>query len=102
VLGASWDLDKVVSRHGIRVIVAFSTAPHDVLLRTVRRRNELDVSVSFAPRLFEKMTAKVSVDHLGGLPLISIHPADPKGWKFRLKYACEPVLATVLLVAIGI
>jgi exopolysaccharide biosynthesis polyprenyl glycosylphosphotransferase len=99
VLGASWDLDNVVARHEVtHVVVAFSTAPHDVLLRTVRRCNELDISVSFVPRLFEKMTARVSVDHLGGLPLISIHPADPRGRRFKLKYTLERVMAAILLV----
>src|SRR3954469_4838840 len=34
VLGASWDLDRLVSDYGVRhVIVTFSTAPHEVLLR---------------------------------------------------------------------
>ena len=34
VLGASWDLEAVVAEHGVeQVIVTFSKAPHDVLLR---------------------------------------------------------------------
>jgi exopolysaccharide biosynthesis polyprenyl glycosylphosphotransferase len=101
VLGASWDLDEVARRYGIRhAIFAFSTAPHDVLLRTVRRCHELEISVSLVPRLFEKMTSRLSVDHVGGLPLISIHPADPKGWQFRLKYGLEGVAAVVLFVVL--
>jgi exopolysaccharide biosynthesis polyprenyl glycosylphosphotransferase len=99
VLGASWDLDEVVRRYGIRhVIFAYSTAPHEVLLRIVRRCHDLGVAVSLVPRLFEKVTAKISVDHVGGLPLISLYPADPKGWQIRLKYAVERVAAVVLLV----
>jgi exopolysaccharide biosynthesis polyprenyl glycosylphosphotransferase len=98
ILGASWDLEEVARRYRIRhVIFTFSTAPHDVLLRMVRRCHELGISVSLVPRLFEKMTAKISVDHVGGLTLISIHPADPKGWQFRLKYGLERVAAAVLL-----
>jgi exopolysaccharide biosynthesis polyprenyl glycosylphosphotransferase len=98
VLGASWDLDRIVSRYGIEhVIFTFSTAPHDVLLRMVSRCHELGVPVSLVPRLFEKMTGKLSVDHVGGLPLISIRQADPSGWPFRLKYAFDRVAAAGLL-----
>jgi exopolysaccharide biosynthesis polyprenyl glycosylphosphotransferase len=99
VLGASWDLDEILLQYDVRhVIFAYSTAPHEVLLRMVRRCQELGIAVSVVPRLFEKVTAKVSVDHIGGLPLISIHPADPKGWQIRLKYQIERVAAAVLLV----
>ena len=99
VLGASWDFDEIVDGYGIsHVIMAFSTAPHDVLLRTTRRCHELGIAVSFVPRLFERVTAKLSVEHVGGLPLISIRPSDPKGWQFRLKYALEPVAAGIVIV----
>jgi exopolysaccharide biosynthesis polyprenyl glycosylphosphotransferase len=102
VLGASWDLDQVVSRYGIEhVIFTFSTAPHHVLLRMVSRCHELGVPVSLVPRLFEKMTGKFSVDHVGGLPLVSIWQADPSGWPFRFKYAFDRVAAASLLVVLS-
>jgi exopolysaccharide biosynthesis polyprenyl glycosylphosphotransferase len=101
VLGASWDFDEIAGRYGIsHVVMAFSTAPHDVLLRTVRRCHELGIPVSFVPRLFERVTTKLRVEHVGGLPLVSICPADPKGWRFRLKYTLEPVVAGVVIVVI--
>jgi exopolysaccharide biosynthesis polyprenyl glycosylphosphotransferase len=101
VLGASWDLDRIVGRYGIEhVIFTFSTAPHHVLLRMVSRCHEMGVPVSLVPRLFEKMTGKVSVDHVGGLPLISIRQADPSGWPFRLKYAFDRVAAAGLLIVL--
>jgi len=101
VLGASWDFDRIVSRYGIKqVIFAFSTAPHDVLLRIVRRCQERGISVSVVPRLFENVTTRLTVDHVVGLPLISIHPANAKGWRFRLKYIVERVAAVVLLVVL--
>src|SRR3954470_22327355 len=37
VLGASWDLDRLVSDYGVQhVLVTFSTAPHEGLLRLLR------------------------------------------------------------------
>jgi exopolysaccharide biosynthesis polyprenyl glycosylphosphotransferase len=101
VLGASWDLDEVIADHDVeQVIVTFSTAPNEVLLRLFRRCEELGVSVSFVPRLFEKVNGRVTVEHLGGLPLVSAHPANPRGWQFAVKYAIDRVAATLALVVV--
>ena len=101
VLGASWDLDEVIARHDVeQVIVTFSTAPNEVLLRLVRRCEELGVSVSFVPRLFEKVNGRVTVEHIGGLPLVSAHPANPRGWQFAVKYAVDRLAAAVALLLV--
>jgi exopolysaccharide biosynthesis polyprenyl glycosylphosphotransferase len=100
VLGASWDFDDVVDAHRVgQVIVTFSTAPSEVLLRIVSRCEELGIGVALVPRLFEKATERLTVEHLGGLPLVTSHPSDPRGWSFTLKYAADRVVALVLLVA---
>jgi exopolysaccharide biosynthesis polyprenyl glycosylphosphotransferase len=99
VLGASWDLDRVVEEHGVQqVIVSFSTAPDEVLLRIFRRCEELGVSVAFVPRLFEKVTGRLTVDHLGGLPLIAARAPNPRGLQFAIKYAADRVVAAGLLL----
>jgi exopolysaccharide biosynthesis polyprenyl glycosylphosphotransferase len=99
VLGASWDLDQVVAEHGVeQVIITFSTAPHEVVLRFVNRCEELGVRVALIPRLYEKTTTRLTIDHIGGLPLISAQAADPKGWQYALKYALDRVIAAVGLV----
>ncbi|MDQ3993443.1 MAG: exopolysaccharide biosynthesis polyprenyl glycosylphosphotransferase [Actinomycetota bacterium] len=102
VLGASWDLDRVVAQHGVRhAIIAFSTAPHEVLLRIKSRCEELGVTVSLVPRLFETMKERVTVEHLGGLALISTEPTNPKSWQFEVKYAIDRIAAAVLLVLLS-
>jgi exopolysaccharide biosynthesis polyprenyl glycosylphosphotransferase len=101
VLGSSWDLERIVQEYGVQqVIMTFSTAPHGVLLRLVERCEELGVEVALVPRLFEKMTDRLRIDHLGGLPLLSARRPDPKGWQFAIKYAADRVIAAVLLVAL--
>ena len=98
VLGSSWDLDRVVKEYGVQqVIMTFSTAPHGVQLRLVERCEAMGVEVALVPRLFEKMTERVKVDHLGGLPLLSAHRANPKGWQFAVKYAADRVIAALLV-----
>jgi exopolysaccharide biosynthesis polyprenyl glycosylphosphotransferase len=102
VLGSSWDLDRIVEQHGVQqVIVTFSTAPNEVLLRTMGRCEELGVGVSFIPRLFEKMTARLTVDYLGGLPLVAAHAPNPKGIQFAIKYAADRLLAAVLVLLVS-
>jgi exopolysaccharide biosynthesis polyprenyl glycosylphosphotransferase len=99
VLGASWDFDEVVNEHGIgQVIVTFSTAPNDVLLRLVSRCEDLGIGVALVPRLFEKVRERLTIDYVGGLPLITSYATDPHGWHFRLKYALDRVVALVLVV----
>jgi exopolysaccharide biosynthesis polyprenyl glycosylphosphotransferase len=99
VLGASWDLDRIISEYGVQhVIITFSTAPHHVLLSLTRRCWERGVSVSLVPRLFEIEGKRVTVEHLGGLPLIAVDTADPRGWQFAVKYAIDRVVAAFALL----
>ena len=101
VLGSSWDLDRVVKEYGVQqVIMTFSTAPHGVQLRLVERCEAMGVEVALVPRLFEKMTERLQVDHLGGLPLLSARRANPKGWQFAVKYAADRLIAAVLVAVL--
>ncbi len=99
VLGASWDLDRVATQHDVQqVIITFSRAPHEVLLRLVERCEELGLRVAFVPRLYERVTSKLTVEHLGGIPFISARPANPKGIQFAIKYVVDRVVAAFFLV----
>jgi exopolysaccharide biosynthesis polyprenyl glycosylphosphotransferase len=83
------------------VIVTFSLAPHDVELSLVRRCEELGVSVSLVPRLFEGVPDQTTLERLGGIPLISVHPRNPKGWQFAAKYALDRVFAALALLLVS-
>jgi exopolysaccharide biosynthesis polyprenyl glycosylphosphotransferase len=80
------------------VIIAFSRTPHEQLLALARDCWRLGVSVSVVPRLFEIEGERVVTEHLGGLPLVEMRPADPRGWQFRLKYALDRVVAGIALL----
>jgi exopolysaccharide biosynthesis polyprenyl glycosylphosphotransferase len=98
VLGASWDLEDVVRAHGIEyVVVTFSTAPTEVLLSLLRRCEDLGLDVALVPRLFEKVPRRVAVHHLGALPLLQVHPANPNGLSFELKHLIDRVFAALLV-----
>jgi exopolysaccharide biosynthesis polyprenyl glycosylphosphotransferase len=102
VLGASWDLEDVLEQYRVeRVVFTFSTAPHDVLMRMVDQCTSRGVHVTVVPRLFEKMPRNTTVDYLGGIPLVSIHPTDPRGSSFKLKYHLDRLVASVAVVLLA-
>jgi exopolysaccharide biosynthesis polyprenyl glycosylphosphotransferase len=100
VLGAEGDLAEAVARTGARrVILAFSTQPDHVLVDQIRACQQLGVGVSLVPRLFESISERATLDHVGGLPLLSLRPTDPHGWEFAVKHAIDRTVAAVALTA---
>jgi len=99
ILGASWDFERVVAEHNVKhVVVSFSTAPTHVLLGILERAERLGLDASFVPRLYERTTSQMSIQHIGGLPLISSRRVDPNGWHFAVKYAFDRLVAAMLVV----
>jgi exopolysaccharide biosynthesis polyprenyl glycosylphosphotransferase len=102
VLGASWDLEQVAAERRIdHVIVAFSTAPDEVLLRLLKRCERLRIRTSVVPRLYEKSTEHVDVVPLGGLPLITRAVPNPMSWRFALKHTVDRMIAGIALVLLA-
>jgi exopolysaccharide biosynthesis polyprenyl glycosylphosphotransferase len=87
-------LESAVRDFSIRhVIVTFSLTSHEVELALVRRCEELGIGVSLVPRLFEGIPDQTELERIGGLPLISVYPTDPKGWQFAAKYLLDRAAA---------
>ncbi len=87
VLGASWDLERMIDQYHIEhVVVTFSTAPSEVLLREI-------IGISLVPRLFESVNERLDVESIGGLPLVTARKTSPKSWQFRLKYLVDRLVA---------
>ncbi len=96
------DMEQLIDRFAIEhIIVAFSLTSHTQELEMMRRCEELGVSVSLIPRLFERVPDRTRVERLGGIPLITVHPSYPKGWQFAVKYVLDRVLAVVGLILIS-
>jgi exopolysaccharide biosynthesis polyprenyl glycosylphosphotransferase len=103
VLGASWDLEEVVERHGVEhVHRRLPTAPHAVLLNLVHRCRAPELDVSVVPRLFEEVSTQMRVEHLGGIALLRVDQADPRGWQFEVKYAIDRAMSAVALAALAL
>ena len=101
VIGGLDNLEEAIALTGSRhVILAFSGDPDEHLVDQVKRCAEMGVGVSLVPRLYEAINERTTFDHLGGLPLLTLHSVDPKGWQFAVKHAFDrTVAAFVLLLA---
>ena len=44
------------------------------------------------------MTDRVTIEHIGGLPLVSPRRIRTQSWQFTVKYAVDRVVAATLLV----
>jgi exopolysaccharide biosynthesis polyprenyl glycosylphosphotransferase len=99
VLGTCEDLEDVARRHGIgHVVLAFSSASAEELLGVVHRCDRLGLTVSYVPHLFEALTGRLTVEHLGGIAVVTREPIDPRGRKLQLKYGVERLIAVAVLV----
>ena len=102
LLGSGDDLERVVREHDVEhAIVAFSTASHDMQLGVSRALQQMKVSISIVPRLFEGVPDKIELERMGGLPLVSIYPSDPSDWRVGVKYASDRVLALLGTVIVS-
>ena len=102
MLGATWDLERIVREHEIdHVVVTFATAEDNVLLAVLKRCEELGVQTSLVPRLHEKAPEKYTVVRFGCLPLVLSHAPAPKSWQFAVKYAVDRGAAAFAFVLLA-
>src|ERR1700761_927847 len=102
VLGTPEDLEEAIATTGARhVILSFSNEPDHVLVQTVRQCQALGVNVSLVPRLYESINERATLDHVGGVPLLTLHTVDPKGWQFAVKHALDRSVALFGLIALS-
>jgi len=102
VLGGPDDLVDVCSDTGAgHVILAFAYERDHRLAELVKRCQELGVGVSVVPRLYESVSERGQLDHVGGLPLFSPHAIDPRGRQFTVKHAIDRVVALLALTVLS-
>src|SRR5262249_10538207 len=102
LLGGTKDLaETLASTEARQVILAFASEPDHRLLETVKQCHELGVEVSLVPRMFEAINERATLDHVGGVPVVSLKPTNPRGWQFAVKHTIDRVFAFVALVALA-
>jgi exopolysaccharide biosynthesis polyprenyl glycosylphosphotransferase len=102
VVGGIGDLAEAVAFTGARrVILAFSGQPDHVLVGLVRECQQLGIEVSLVPRMFESIGERTALDHVGGIPLLTLRETNPRGWQFACKHTLDRSLAFCALTVLS-
>jgi exopolysaccharide biosynthesis polyprenyl glycosylphosphotransferase len=102
VLGCTEDLPRLIDENAVdEVIIAMPEANDEEMLRVASLAHRERVSLKVFPTLFEIMAAGVTIDDLGGLPLLSIRDVALHGWKLTVKRAIDLVGSAAGLVALS-
>ncbi len=102
VLGTAEALPDLIAEHEIdEVIVALPEANHQDLIRIISLCERNRTAVKVYPDLFQIMASQISIDDLGGLPLISVRDVALRGWKLTLKRALDLVGSAAGLVLLS-
>ena len=99
LLSGDGGLAAAVLTTGARhVILAFSSEPDHLLAPKVRECQALGVEVALVPRMYESINERTTLDHVGGLPVLTLHTVDPRGWQFAIKHALDRAGAALILL----
>ncbi|MBO0679323.1 sugar transferase [Mycolicibacterium sp. S2-37] len=101
-VGSPEDIEAAIENSGAEaLIIAFSRTQDQLLTRVIRIAHQHGLRVWVVPRMFDAVGDKVRVEHIGGLPLLALATANPRGWQFTVKHILDRVLASIGLVVIS-
>jgi len=91
LVGTIADLASLVDDLDVReVIIAMpESTPQQEIVRIVNLCQRGSVAIKIFPDLFEFVTTEVTIDDLGGLPLLNVRDIQLRGWKLSLKRALD-------------
>jgi exopolysaccharide biosynthesis polyprenyl glycosylphosphotransferase len=99
LLGGPENLARAVTETGAqRVILAFSSQRDHELVEVMRQCLALGLEVSLVPRFYELVNERTRLEHVGGLPLLTVSNVDPRGWEFAIKHIVDRVASLSALV----
>jgi exopolysaccharide biosynthesis polyprenyl glycosylphosphotransferase len=99
VIGSVDDLPRLIDEKAIdEVIIARPSAGHEETLHIIAQCQRGNVSVKVVPDVFEIIAGQVTIDDLGGLPLLNVRDVALRGWRLSLKRAVDVVGSAIGLV----
>ena len=102
ILGGPERLAEVVKGLDVeRVIIAFSREPVDELLVLLRQLRAFPVQIDLVPRLFELVSARVTVHSVEGLPLLGLPPNHASPVSRALKRTIDIAVSGLALIALA-
>jgi exopolysaccharide biosynthesis polyprenyl glycosylphosphotransferase len=99
VIGTYQDLPKLIDSLGVdQVIIAVPELQRDELadLVTLCQRGRVDIKIY--PDIFAYMVGDLSVDDLGGTPLLTVRDIALRGWKLSLKRGMDIVGSVIGMI----
>jgi Undecaprenyl-phosphate glucose phosphotransferase len=102
VLGRTDDLSYLIDLHQIdEVIIALPEAAHAEILDLISKCSKAELSIKVFPDVFQIIANQVSIDDLGGLPLLSIRDVRLRGWRVTVKRLMDVTLSAGGLVVLS-
>jgi exopolysaccharide biosynthesis polyprenyl glycosylphosphotransferase len=93
--------DLIDANHVDEVIIALPEASHGDLVQLISNCQRGRVSVKIYPDLFAYLAGGMSVDELGGMPLLSVRDVALHGWKLSLKRSLDVIGSTIGLILLS-
>ncbi len=101
-LGKLDNLEQAIAATNARcLIVAFSRTRDDAITAAVKVAHRHGMAVWIVPRIFDTIGVHATIDHIGGLPLISVPSTDPRSWQFAVKHFSDRMCAALGLALIS-
>lgn len=102
VLGGTDDIPELIESQQVNeVIIAMPEASHQEILRVAGKCDRGRVTVKVFPDVFQIMATEVSINDLGGLPLLTVRDVALRGWRLTVKRVIDVVGSTAALVVMS-
>jgi len=102
ILGQASDLAPIIDKYQVdEVIIALEEATHQEILMLISECERGKVTIKVFPDVFQIMASQVSIDDLGGLPLLTVRDIALRGWRRTAKRLMDIVGAACGLTLIS-
>jgi exopolysaccharide biosynthesis polyprenyl glycosylphosphotransferase len=99
VVGTLAELPQLMDTHEVdEVIIALPDMPDEDLVELIGVCQRDRLSIKLVPNVYDIITTGVSIDDLGGLPLLSIRDVAQRGWKLAIKRAMDVAGSAIILI----
>ncbi len=102
ILGDTDSLPKVLRLTGVRtVIIAFSTAPEELMIDVIRQCDRMNCEIFVLPRLFEVHHVSTDMDYIWGVPLTRLRRGAYRAASWRIKRLIDVVSSGLALLVLA-
>lgn len=103
VLGDATQLAMLTREYNVdEIIIALTGTPHEAVLALAQQVIDQPVNIKVYPDTFQLITSnELSLDDLGGMPMVSVRNVALRGWNRVLKRIIDVIFSAVILVAVA-